>query len=41
VNGRTLTVLNDFSSSAGGQQVGKYTEVWVRQYVLARTIPST
>jgi hypothetical protein len=30
-DGRTLTVLNDFSSSAGGQAVGKYTEVWVRQ----------
>jgi hypothetical protein len=30
-DGRTLTVLNDFSSSAGGQQVGKYTEVWVKQ----------
>lgn len=28
---RTLTVLNDFSTSAGGQQVGKYTEVWVRK----------
>lgn len=30
-DGRTLTVLNDFSSSAGGQPVGKYTEVWVRK----------
>ena len=30
-DGRTLTVLNDFSSSVGGQQVGKYTEVWVKQ----------
>lgn len=30
-DGRTLTVLNDFSSSAGGQPVGKYTEVWVKQ----------
>ena len=30
-DGRTLTVLNDFSSSAGGQPIGKYTEVWVRK----------
>ena len=30
-DGRTLTVTNDYSSSAGGQPVGKYTEVWVRQ----------
>ena len=30
-DGRRLTVLNDFSSSAGGQAVGKYTEVWVRK----------
>lgn len=30
-DGRTLTVLNDFSASAGGQQAGKSTEVWVKQ----------
>ena len=30
-DGRTLTVRNDFSPSVGGQQVGKYTEVWVKQ----------
>jgi hypothetical protein len=30
-DGRTLTVINDFSSSAGGQAVGKYTEIWVRK----------
>jgi hypothetical protein len=30
-DGRTLTVINDFSSSAGGQPVGKYTEIWVRK----------
>lgn len=30
-DGRTLTVINEFSSSAGGQAVGKYTEVWVRK----------
>lgn len=30
-DGRTLTVINDFSSSAGGQSVGQYTEVWVKQ----------
>ena len=30
-DGRTLTVLDDFSSSVGDQQVGKYTEVWVKQ----------
>ena len=30
-DGRTLTVLNDFSSSVGGQTVGKSTEVWVKQ----------
>jgi hypothetical protein len=30
-DGRTLTVINDFSTSVGSQQAGKYTEVWVRQ----------
>lgn len=30
-DGRTLTVINDVSSPAGGQQAGKSTEVWVRQ----------
>ena len=30
-DGRTLTVINDYSSSVGGQPVGKYTEVWVRK----------
>lgn len=30
-DGRTLTVLNDYSSTAGGNAAGKFTEVWVRQ----------
>ena len=30
-DGKTLTVVNDFSTSAGGQQPGKYTEVWVHK----------
>jgi len=30
-DGRTLTVINDISSSASGQAAGKYTEVWVKQ----------
>ena len=30
-DGRTLTVLNDFASSAGGQPFGKSTEVWIRK----------
>lgn len=30
-DGKTITVLNDFSSGAGGQQVGKSTEVWTKQ----------
>jgi hypothetical protein len=30
-DGKTLTVLNEYSSSAGGQQAGKVTEVWVKQ----------
>lgn len=30
-DGRTLTVLDEFTSSAGGQATGKFTEIWVRQ----------
>jgi hypothetical protein len=30
-DGGTLTVVNNFSSSAGGQAVGKYTEIWTRR----------
>jgi hypothetical protein len=30
-DGKVLTVINDFSSSAGGQPVGKSTETWVRK----------
>jgi hypothetical protein len=30
-DGKTLTVLNDFTSQAGGQQPGKHTEIWVRK----------
>ncbi len=30
-DGKTLTVLNDFSSSTGGQQAGKTTEIWVKK----------
>lgn len=30
-DGKTLTVVNDYSSSAGGHPAGKYTEVWVRK----------
>ncbi len=30
-DGKTITVLSDFSSSVGGQQVGESTEVWVKQ----------
>ena len=30
-DGKTMTVVNDFSSSAGGQTVGKSTEVWVHK----------
>jgi len=30
-DGKTLTVVNEFSASAGGMQVGKSTEVWVRK----------
>ena len=29
-DGKTMTVLNDFASSAGGQ-MGKSTEIWVRK----------
>lgn len=30
-DGRTLTVINNVTSSAGGPPVGKSTEVWVRK----------
>jgi hypothetical protein len=30
-DGQTLTVVNDFSTAAGGQQVGKFTEIWLRK----------
>ena len=30
-DGKTLTVVNDFTVAAGGQQVGNNTEVWVRK----------
>jgi hypothetical protein len=30
-DGRTLTVLNDVTAVAGGQTVGKRTEIWVRK----------
>ena len=30
-DGKTLTVINDYTSSAGGQPLGKITEVWVRK----------
>ena len=30
-DGRTLTVINEYTSAAGGQPVGKYTELWVRK----------
>jgi hypothetical protein len=30
-DGKVLTVLNEYSSSAGGQPVGKSTETWVRE----------
>lgn len=29
-DGRTLTVINDLTSSASGQPAGRFTEVWVR-----------
>jgi len=28
---KTLTVEDDFTSTAGGQQVGKQTETWIRK----------
>ena len=30
-DGKTLTVINDYSSSVGGSPAGKFTEVWVRK----------
>lgn len=30
-DGKTITVDNDFSSSVGGNPIGKSSEVWVRQ----------
>jgi len=30
-DGKMLTVLNDYSSSVGGNPAGKVTEIWVRQ----------
>ena len=30
-DGKTITVLNDFSSSAGSPTSGKFTEIWVKQ----------
>ena len=30
-DGKVLTVLNDFSSSAGGTPAGEFTETWVRK----------
>lgn len=30
-DGKTLTVINEFTSSSGGQKPGKTTEVWVRK----------
>ena len=30
-DGKLLTVINDYTSSVGGQPVGKNTETWVRQ----------
>lgn len=30
-DGKTLTVLDDYASSVGGQPAGKLTEVWVKQ----------
>ena len=30
-DGKTLTIINDYTSSAGGQPVGKNTEIWVRK----------
>ena len=30
-DGKTLTVINDYTSAVGGQPVGKSTETWVRK----------
>ena len=30
-DGKTLTVENDYTSTAGGQPIGKQTEIWVRK----------
>jgi len=30
-DGKTITVENEFTSTAGGQPVGKQTEIWVRK----------
>jgi hypothetical protein len=30
-DGKMLTVLNDYSSSAEGQPAGKFTEIWVKK----------
>jgi len=30
-DGKTLTVVNDYNTAVGGQPVGKFTEIWVRQ----------
>ena len=30
-DGKTLTVVNEFATAAGGQAAGKHTEVWVRK----------
>ena len=31
LDGNTLTVENDYSTSVGGNPVGKFTETWVRK----------
>jgi hypothetical protein len=30
-DGKTLTVIDDYNSAAGGQPVGKHTELWTRK----------
>jgi hypothetical protein len=30
-DGRTLTIEDDYTSAAAGQQVGKQTETWIRK----------
>jgi hypothetical protein len=30
-DGRTLTVLNDYTRAAGGNPIGKFTETWTKQ----------